>query len=53
MTSHLRIVEKVEILSLPDRGAMAETAARAIADELRGRLDAQENVRMVFGAAPS
>ena len=53
MTSHRRTVDKLEILSLPDRDAMAATAARDIADELRTRLAAQESVRIVFGAAPS
>ena len=53
MTAKTRSVDRLLVESLPDRATMASTAAGAIADEMRSRLAAQDEVRVVFGAAPS
>ena len=42
---------KVEIY--PDREAMGLAAARAVARDIRARLDLQEHVSMIFASAPS
>jgi glucosamine-6-phosphate deaminase len=41
------------VRSFADRAAMGAAAASDIADELRARLAAQDDVRMIFAAAPS
>lgn len=43
----------VTVRTFPDRKAMGEAAARDVAGELRRLLALQDNVRMVFAAAPS
>lgn len=48
-----RRVDNLKILSFPNRAAMGQAAARDIADELRRRLAAQDEVRMIFASAPS
>lgn len=53
MKAATRTVDRLKVVSLPDRAAMAAAAARSIAEEMRTRLAAQGRVRMVFGAAPS
>ena len=53
MRATTRIVDRLQVVSLPDRRAMASTAADAIAVEMRSRLAIQDGMRMVFGAAPS
>ncbi|MGB3555053.1 MAG: 6-phosphogluconolactonase [Jannaschia sp.] len=53
MTVRRRMVEKLEVLSFPDRISMASAAADAIADRLRDLIDREGAARIVFGAAPS
>ena len=53
MKAKRRSVERLRVVSLPDRATMAATAAQDVAGEMRARLAVQDRVRMVFGAAPS
>lgn len=53
MTMKRRTIDGLEILTFPDRAAMAKAAAEDIAGHLRARIAAQGNARIVFGAAPS
>jgi glucosamine-6-phosphate deaminase len=43
----------MRVQTFPSRVEMGRAAATAVANELRGRLAAQDDVRMVFAAAPS
>jgi glucosamine-6-phosphate deaminase len=43
----------MRVETFPSRAAMGRAAAAAVAEELRHRLAAQHDVRMVFAAAPS
>jgi glucosamine-6-phosphate deaminase len=43
----------MRVETLPSRAAMGRAAATAVADELRRRLAVQQDVRVVFAAAPS
>jgi glucosamine-6-phosphate deaminase len=47
------MLDRMRVQILPGRAAMGHTAAAAVADELRRRLAAQQDVRVVFAAAPS
>lgn len=56
MTNSERVLDQVaapKVLVLPDRDSLGRVAAADVAAELRERLAAQDEVRMIFAAAPS